>query len=159
MIPAGTRISTINGTTGPVMITTTDTLCPAAASSASCSVVSLTSGASGNGAAGVFIQHNFTAYASSAFGSLLVTNNFGVVVGTDAETDTDYRYRINLKLQSPAGNAEANVRLAISLSSRRAGRRLRLPGRNLYSLRLWHLSAGCSIAAFYGAGSHGRRHD
>jgi len=112
-IPAGTRISTINGTTGPVMITTADTLCPAAASSASCSVVSLTSGASGNGAAGVFLQHNFTAYASSAFGSLLVTNNFGVVVGTDAETDTDYRYRINLKLQSPAGNAEANVRLAI----------------------------------------------
>ncbi|MEO8595857.1 MAG: baseplate J/gp47 family protein [Candidatus Solibacter sp.] len=45
-----------------------------------------------------FNRHNFTNYAESRFGSLLVTNNFGMVGGRDDEDDDSYRTRIHLKL-------------------------------------------------------------
>ena len=44
---------------------------------------------------------------------MLVTNNFGVATGSDAEDDDSYRYRINLKLTSKNGAAEADLRLSI----------------------------------------------
>jgi len=112
-IPQGTRISTAAGNNGPVMITTADVVLPSSASRASVSVIALTSGSSGNAAAGIFNQHNFAAYADSTYSSLLVTNNYGISEGRDREDDDSYRYRINLKLSSPGGNAEANIRLAV----------------------------------------------
>jgi hypothetical protein len=53
----------------------------------------LYSGSAGNAAAGVFSLSNFTNYTESTYGSLLVTNNYGIVGGSDAETDDNYRYR------------------------------------------------------------------
>jgi uncharacterized phage protein gp47/JayE len=70
-------------------------------------------GSDGNAAASVFTSHNFTNYADAAYGSLLVTNEYGVAGGSDAETDDDYRYRINLKLQSQSGANEATLRFAM----------------------------------------------
>ena len=58
---------------------------------------------------------NFTSYTESAFGSLLVTNNYGIVSGSDDETDDNYRYRIQLKIQSPNGANEAALRFQILL--------------------------------------------
>src|ERR1700747_2489502 len=52
-------------------------------------------------------------YTDARFGTLLVTNNFGIVAGQDEEDDDSYRYRISLKLQSTGGAAEADLRLAI----------------------------------------------
>jgi hypothetical protein len=72
---------------------------PAAASSMPFSATALYSGAAGNAAAGIFSLSNFTSYTESRYGSLLVTNNYGIVGGRDAESDDDYRYRIRLKLQ------------------------------------------------------------
>ena len=57
--------------------------------------------------------HNFRGYTDARFGTLLVTNNFGIVAGQDEEDDDSLRYRINLKLQSTGGAAEADLRLAI----------------------------------------------
>src|SRR5207249_8222379 len=54
---------------------------------------------------------NFTGYTDSRFGTLLVTNNFGLVGGRDAESDDDYRFRLSLKVQSSAGANETALRL------------------------------------------------
>ena len=83
---------------GPVYVAGAVT-CPAAASSQPFSAQSLYSGGAGNAPAGIFSLHNFTNYTESAYGSLLVTNNYGIVSGADAEDDDNYRYRIRLKLQ------------------------------------------------------------
>lgn len=64
----------------------------------------------GNTAAGVFTRHNFTNYTQSSFGSLLVTNSYGIIGGRDTESDTDYQYRIHLKLISQSGINEAALR-------------------------------------------------
>lgn len=112
VIPSGTRIFTASQT-GPICVVATQVTLPAGASQQSFSVTALNPGESGNAPAGVFTRHNFTNYSDSRFGTLLVTNNFGLVGGRDEEDDDSYRFRINLKLQSPAGSAEANIRLAV----------------------------------------------
>ena len=67
----------------------------------------------GNAVAGVFTNTNFTNYADSAYGSLLVTNNYGLIGGRDEEDDDSYRYRLSLWLQSSGGAAEADLRFAL----------------------------------------------
>jgi hypothetical protein len=57
---------------------------------------SLFAGTISNSPARVFNRHNFTNYAESRFGSLLVTNDFGIIGGRDQEDDESYRYRIHL---------------------------------------------------------------
>ena len=74
---------------------------------------SLLDGSAGNTPAGVFDRHNFTNYADSRFGTLLVTNSFGLVGGRETETDDDYRFRLNLKIQSSAGANEAALRFEL----------------------------------------------
>lgn len=46
-------------------------------------------------------------------GSLLVTNNYGLIGGRDEEDDESYRYRLSLWLQSSGGAAEADLRFAL----------------------------------------------
>lgn len=75
-------------------------------------------GSAGNVAASLLGRHNFTAYRDSAFGSLLVTNSYGIVGGRDQESDEAYRYRIYLKIRSQNGANEAALRFEL----------LRLPG-------------------------------
>jgi uncharacterized phage protein gp47/JayE len=70
-------------------------------------------GSQSNAPNGVFIRHNFTNYAQANFGSLLVTNNYGITGGRDQETDDDYRYRIHLKLISPSGANQAALQLQL----------------------------------------------
>jgi uncharacterized phage protein gp47/JayE len=112
-IPQGVRIySSLYGLTGPVYIANAVTL-PAAASSMSFSATSLYSGSAGNAAAGIFSLSNFTNYTESSFGSLLVTNNYGIVGGSDAELDDNYRYRIQLKLQAQNGVNQAALTFQI----------------------------------------------
>jgi len=77
-IPAGVQIYTA-AQNGPVYLATAVT-CPAAASVQYFSATSLYSGAAGNAPAGIFALHNFTNYTESAYGSLLVTNNYGIVI-------------------------------------------------------------------------------
>ncbi len=55
----------------------------------------------------------FTNYTDSRFGSLLVTNDYGIVGGRDTEDDDSYRYRIHLKLVSQAGSNENALRFAL----------------------------------------------
>ena len=112
VIPSGVRIYTAAGVNGPVYIADAVTL-PAAASSMPFSATALYSGAAGNGAAGIFSLSNFTNYTESRYGSLLVTNNYGIVGGRDAESDDDYRYRIRLKQQAQNGANEAALRFQI----------------------------------------------
>ena len=57
--------------------------------------------------------HSPPGYTDARYGTLLVTNNFGIVAGQDAEEHDNYRYRISLKLQSTGGAAETDLRLAI----------------------------------------------
>ncbi len=61
----------------------------------------------------LFNRHNFTNYAESRYGSLLVTNDYGIVGGRDDEDDESYRYRIHLKLVSNSGSDEAAMRFQI----------------------------------------------
>jgi uncharacterized phage protein gp47/JayE len=112
-IPAGTQIYTAQGLRGQVVLTANPVTCKASQSSAPFAVTNLQAASAGNAAAGVFTNSNFTNYADSAYGSLLVTNNYGLIGGRDAESDDDYRYRINLWIQSKGGAAEADLRLAV----------------------------------------------
>jgi hypothetical protein len=113
IVPAGTQIYTTQGLTGPVVLTTSPTVCPSANTRATFSVVSLQTGSGGNTAASVFTNTNFIAYTDYQYGSLLVTNNYGLSGGRDAEEDDDYRYRISLWLQSNGGAAQSDIRLAV----------------------------------------------
>ncbi len=112
VVPAGTRIFT-SAANGAVYAVDVQTTLPASQSSVFFSASALVTGSAGNASAGIFNQHNFTNYTQNNFGTLLVTNNFGIVAGSDAEADEDYRYRINLKLQSAGGNAEVDIRAAV----------------------------------------------
>lgn len=112
VVPAGTTIST-SDPKGAVYTLDSAVTLPAASSSISFSATSTQDGSAGNAPAGVFKNHNFRGYTDFRFGSLLVTNNFGITEGRDEETDDNYRYRINIKLQSKGGAAEADLRLAI----------------------------------------------
>lgn len=111
-IPAGTQITTAS-ITGPVYVTTTVVVLSSGDSSAYFSATSLSTGTSGNSGSTTFTKTNFSNYADSFYGTLLVTNNYGVIDGSDEEDDDSYRYRINLKLQSENGAAEIDLRLAI----------------------------------------------
>jgi len=111
-VPAGTQIFSA-AANSPVYATDVTVVLPASDSSFSFSASSTSTGAAGNVASGVFNQHNFRNYAQQAFGSLLVTNNYGVVAGRDAEDDESYRYRLRLKLQTGGGNGEPAIRTAI----------------------------------------------
>jgi uncharacterized phage protein gp47/JayE len=110
-IPQDTRIFT-GDPNGPVYLADAMTLA-AGDSQAFFSARSLLDGSAGNAPSGVFDRHNFTNYADSRFGTLLVTNNFGLVGGREEETDDDYRFRLNLKLQSSAGSNEAALRFEL----------------------------------------------
>ena len=83
VIPSGVRIYTA-AQSGPVYVAGAIPL-PAGASSQFFTATSLYSGAAGNAPSGIFALHNFTNYTESRYGSLLVTNNYGIVGGRDAE--------------------------------------------------------------------------
>lgn len=111
-VPAGTTISTSDAN-GTVYTLDSPVVLPAGSTSVPFSATSTQDGSAGNAPAGVFTNHNFRGYTDFRFGSLLVTNNYGITVGRDSEDDDSYRYRINIKLQSKGGAAEADLRLAI----------------------------------------------
>lgn len=111
-VPRGTIIST-STVSGPSYTLDTDVTLSSTDSVAYFSATAVQTGSSGNAAASVFTKLSFSNYADSNYGSLLVTNAYGLVGGRDAETDDDYRYRINLKLQSNNGAAQADLNLAI----------------------------------------------
>jgi uncharacterized phage protein gp47/JayE len=112
VVPAGSILSTsqLNSLTYTL---DQDVTCLASDSIVYFSATSTSTGSSGNAGANVFNQINFSNYADSYFGSLLVTNVYGLLGGQDEESDDDFRYRINLKLQSNNGAAESDLRLAI----------------------------------------------
>lgn len=112
VIPAGTRVFTASQN-GPVYTTDVQVTLPAASSTFFFSASSLLPASAGNAASGIFNRHNFTNYAQSIFGTLLVTNNFGIVAGRDIEDDESYRFRIRLKLQSAGGAAQSDIRAAV----------------------------------------------
>lgn len=111
VIPDGVRILTADDG-GPVYLASPVTL-QAGQSQAYFSAVSLYAGSVSNAPSKVFNRHNFTAYAGSRFGSLLVTNEYGLVGGRDEEDDDSYRYRIHLKLISQSGATESALRFAL----------------------------------------------
>lgn len=114
VIPEGVIISS-SAPNGPQFITTQALTLIASTSSAYFAATSITPGSAGNIAAGVIDQTNFINYAQSQYGTLLVTNNYGVVGGQDPESDADYAYRINLKITSRAGANQAALQFAILL--------------------------------------------
>lgn len=112
IVPSGTLIFT-SGVNGPAYTVDVQTTLPAAGTSQAVSATSVNAGSAGNAAAGLFTETNFTNYAQSNYGSLLITNNFGIIGGRDAESDADYQYRLSLKLQSSGGNSEIDIRAAV----------------------------------------------
>lgn len=111
LIPTDVRVSTAS-VNGPIYLTES-TVLPAAEKEAHFGARSLFGGVLGNAPAGVFTRHNFTGYADALNGTLLVTNESGVVGGREAETDDALRFRVNLKIQSRASANEAALRLAV----------------------------------------------
>ena len=111
MIPSDVRITTADSN-GPVYLSDPVTL-SATASQGYFSGRSLYAGTVSNSPAKVFNRHNFTNYAESRFGSLLVTNDYGIVGGRDQEDDESYRYRIHLKLISQSSSNESALRFAL----------------------------------------------
>jgi len=111
-VPPGTVIST-DVPNGPIYTTDIAVLLPASASSVPFSATCKSDGAGGNVSAAALPPHNFQGYTDFRFGTLLVTNSYGIVTGSDIESDDNYRYRISLRLGSKNGAAEADLRLAI----------------------------------------------
>jgi hypothetical protein len=112
-LPAGTLIMTA-AQAGPLFLTDTLFTLKAVDKEQFVSAYSASPGSSANAAAGVFNRWsgNFT-YSNAAFGSLLVTNAYGVVGGRDDESDDNYRYRIQQKLQGRNGSNEAALRFEL----------------------------------------------
>jgi len=112
-IPAGTQISTA-APGGPLFVTDTLFTLQPGDTQQYVSAYAAVPGSSANGAAGVFNQWSGNIpYSKSAYGSLLVTNDYGVVGGHDAETDDNYRYRIQQMLQGRNGANEAAMRFQL----------------------------------------------
>jgi uncharacterized phage protein gp47/JayE len=111
-IPAGVKITTPTPG-GPIYVTDAPTPLLSGESSVYVAATCTTPGSTGNGAANIFTAHNFTGYVDSPYGSLLVTNDYGIVGGSDAEEDENYRYRIQLKIQSQNGANEAALRFKL----------------------------------------------
>jgi phage-related baseplate assembly protein len=112
-LPAGTLIRSA-ADNGPIFITDTAYTLHAADTQQYVGAYAAAPGNSANASAGVFNQWSGTVpYSKSAFGSLLVTNSYGVVGGRDAETDDNYRYRIQQKLQGRNGSNEAALRFEL----------------------------------------------
>jgi hypothetical protein len=136
IVPAGVIVSSSSPSGSTFVLTQSITL-PASANSVFFAASSSLPGSAGNVTSGVIDQSNFVNYAQSQFGTLLVTNNFGVIGGQDAESDNDYRYRINLKITSRAGANQAALQFAI----------LQIPGvQNI----VFEPKAGTFIAYVYG---------
>lgn len=112
VVPAGTQIFT-SSQNGTVYTLDTDVVLSAASSLASFSASAQIAGSAGNAPAGIFNRHNFRNYTQAPFGTLLVTNNFGIIAGRESEDDESYRFRLRLKLQSSGGNGEVDLRAAI----------------------------------------------
>lgn len=112
VIPVGVIVSS-SAVNGPSFTINQAVTLPAASSNVFFAATSLTPGSAGNIAADVIDQSNFTNYAQYQYGTLLVTNNYGVVGGQDPESDSDYAYRINLKITSRAGANQAALQFAI----------------------------------------------
>ena len=110
-IPAGVQIYTASPN-GPSYISSAAIL-PAGEKSAYFSASSLSSGSVGNAPNNVFTRHNFSGYTDYRFGSLLVTNDYGIVGGRDPEGDESFRFRIHLKLQAVSGANEDAIRSAL----------------------------------------------
>jgi uncharacterized phage protein gp47/JayE len=111
-VPAGTAISTASPN-GPVYTLDSAVTLPAGSSSVPFSATSSQDGSAGNVPAGVFTSCSFQGYTNFRYGSLLVTNNYGITEGSDDESDDNYRYRIQLSWQSKEGAAQADLQLAI----------------------------------------------
>lgn len=112
VVPAGTKIFS-GSVGGPVYLVSTSVTLPAASTSVFFSATNLEGGSRGIAGSGILVQHNFTNYAGSRFGSLLVSNNFGLVGGRDQEDDDSYRYRINLRLRARGESSEDALRLQL----------------------------------------------
>ena len=112
VVPAGTSIST-SSQNGPTYTLDYPVTLPAASSSVSFSATSSADGTAGNAPAGVFTNCSFQGYTGFRYGSLLVTNNYGITEGQDAELDDNYRYRIALSWQSKNGAGLEDLELAI----------------------------------------------
>ena len=112
-IPAGTLIMTA-AVSGPIFVTDTLFTLQPGDTQQYVSAYAAAPGSSANAAAGVFNRWsgNIT-HSSAAFGSLLVTNSYGVVGGRDDESDDNYRYRIQQKLQGRNGANEAAMRFQL----------------------------------------------
>lgn len=111
LIPSGVRVSTLDDD-GPVYVTSAMIL-PATASQQYFTARSISPGSKGAAPAQVFLRHNFTNYTDSRFGSLLVTNEYGVIGGRDQEDDESYRYRIYLKIRAQSSVNEAALRFEV----------------------------------------------
>lgn len=136
VVPTGVVV-TSSAPNGPTFTLTQSVTLPASGTSIFFAASSSLPGSAGNVTSGVIDQSNFVNYAQSQFGTLLVTNNFGVIGGQDAESDNDYRYRINLKITSRAGANQAALQFAI----------LQIPGvQNI----VFEPKAGTFIAYVYG---------
>lgn len=107
-VPAGILIYSA-GTSGAVYSVTFQTVLPASANSQAVSTTSVQTGSGGNAPVNTVNTTNFTNYTQSNFGTLLVTNNYGIVSGRDVEDDTSYRYRIQLALQTVGGSSESDL--------------------------------------------------
>ena len=112
-IPAGTLIMTA-GVSGPPFLTRHAVHPPTGRHGEVCQRLLRRAGQLGNAAAGVFNRYGGNIkYSNAAFGSLLVTNTYGVVGGRDDESDDNYRYRIQQKLQGRNGVNEAALRFEL----------------------------------------------
>jgi hypothetical protein len=110
-IPAGVRIATLDDD-GPVYVTSPFLLL-ASDAMAYFTAKAVSPGSKGAAPSQVFIRHNFTNYSSFQYGSLLVTNDYGVIGGRDQEEDESYRYRIYLKIRAQSSVNESALRFEL----------------------------------------------
>jgi uncharacterized phage protein gp47/JayE len=107
-IPAGTLVFS-SGSVPVAYSVSYPTVLSAASNSQAFSAIAVQTGSGGNAPANSITNTNFTNYTQSSYGTLLVTNNFGIVSGRDAEDDSSYQYRIQLALKTVGGSSETDL--------------------------------------------------
>jgi uncharacterized phage protein gp47/JayE len=108
IVPAGTLVFS-NGNNLVSYATMFQTTLPAASNSQTFTATAVQVGSGGNAPANSIINTNFIGYAQASYGTLLVTNSFGIVSGRDVEDDLSYAYRIQLALKTVGGSSESDL--------------------------------------------------
>jgi len=112
LLPSGTVISSISGSSGVTYKLTYSTILSATDDIQYVAAEAAQGGDKGNIGKGKLVYHNFNGYTDHLSNTLLVTNEAEIQTGQELETDDNYRYRLANSVVASEQANETSIRLA-----------------------------------------------